>query len=45
MVDDRDRLFTTLSDDNEPGSSRENSENDRLLRSRFDYEIKEETFY
>ncbi|CBY12885.1 unnamed protein product [Oikopleura dioica] len=34
MVDDRDRLFTTLSDDNEPGSSRENSENDRLLRSR-----------
>ena len=35
MVDDRDRLFTTLTDENERAFSRENSENDRLLRSRF----------
>lgn len=34
MVDDRDRLFTTLTDENERSFSRENSENDRLLRSR-----------
>lgn len=35
MVDDRDRLFTTLTDEDEPCSSGLNSENDTLLRSRF----------